>query len=446
MSLVQFFRILWARRSIILIATFACLLGAVVIGKIIPARFKADSRVMLDIVKPDPVTGEVITSGFARAYVKTQIELITDERIAAPVAEKLAWTSSPQLAAQYQARDTSDARDFRRWLADRVIQGTSASLIEGSNILEISYTTSSPVTAAKVADTIRQTYIDQAIAFRRDDAMSNADWFQKQADRIRDQLTAAQKRKSDFERANGIVLGADNVDEESKRLAALGSAQQVGAAAAPSAPIVTQANPEAGRLAQADAAIAAASRTLGPNNPQLQDLRRQRDAIAAAAAASRPTVIQAPSARSGPSIGALYGAQVAKVLAQRGKVDEARQLATDVTVLSDQYAKTSARAADLQQQSQSTESGLTPLGTATAPQSPSFPNWPLLIFGSIGLGLALGVVTSLFIEMIGRRVRGGEDLRLGEVPLLGIMSRPAPQGGLLLRLLPRRLRPATGAM
>lgn len=445
MRLTQFFRILWARRSIVMIATLACLLGAVVIGKIFPARFKADSRVMLDIVKPDPVTGEVISSGFARAYVKTQIELITDERIAAPVAEKLGWTSSPQLAAQYQERGSSDTRDFRRWLADRVIQGTSASLIEGSNILEISYTTSSPVTAAKVADTIRQTYIDQAIAFRRDDAMSNADWFQKQADRIRDQLTAAQKRKSDFERANGIVLGADNVDEESKRLAALGSAQQVGAAT-PSAPVVTPANSEAGRLAQADAAVAAAARTLGPNNPQLQDLRRQRDAIAAAASASRPTVIQAPSAHSGPSIGALYGAQVAKVLAQRGKVDEARQLATDVTVLSDQYAKTSARAADLQQQSQSTESGLTPLGTATSPQKPSFPNWPLLIFGSIGLGLALGILTSLFVEMVGRRVRGGDDLRFGEVPLLGVMSRPAPRGSFFSRLIPMPLRAAAESM
>lgn len=446
MSLVQFFRILWARRSVIVLATVACLLGAALVGKLIPARFKADSRVMLDIVKPDPVTGEVIASGFARAYVKTQIELITDERIAAPVAEKLGWTASPQLAAQYQARDSQDTRDFRRWLSDRVIQGTSAGLIEGSNILEISYTTSSPLIAAKVADTIRQTYIDQAISFRREDAMNNADWFHKQADRVREQLSAAQKRKSDFERANGIVLGADNVDEESKRLAALGSAQQVGAAAAPGAPIVTPANPEAGRLAQADAAITAASRTLGPNNPQLQDLRRQRDAIASAAAASRPTVIRAPSASSGPSIGALYGAQVSKVLAQRGKVDEARQLATDVTVLSEQYAKTSARAADLQQQAQSTESGLTALGTATAPQSPSFPNWPLLIFGSLGLGLALGILTALLVELLGRRVRGGEDLRMAEVPLLGVMSRPAASGTFFSRLRPKILQPVAEAI
>lgn len=446
MSMIQFFRILWARRWIVVVATLACLLGAAVIGKIFPARFKADSRVMLDIVKPDPVTGEVIASGFARAYVKTQIELIRDDRIAGPVADKIGWTSSPQLAAQYQARDASDTRDFRRWLSDRIIQGTTADLIEGSNILEISYTTSSPLSAAKIADAIRQTYIDQAISFRREDAATNAAWFQKQADRIRDQLAAAQKRKSDFERANGIVLGADNVDEESKKLAALAGASQGAATVTGGAPVVTPANPEAAKLGQADAAIANAAKALGPNNPQLQDLRRQRDAIAAAASASRPTITSAPSVRSGPSINAIYGAQMAKVLAQRGKVDEARQLAADVNVLTEQYQKTASRAADLQQQSQSTESGLTPLGSATAPQSPTFPNWPLLIFGSVALGLGLGVLVSIFVELLGRRVRGGEDLRLGEVPLLGVMSAPVKAGGLLSRLRLARTRRSAEAM
>lgn len=442
MSLVQFFRILWARRSIVLIATLACLFGAVLVGKLIPARFKADSRVMLDIVKPDPVTGEVIASGFARAYVKTQIELITDQRIAAPVAEKLGWTASPQLAAQYQARGSSDTRDFRQWLADRIIQGTNADLIEGSNILDISYTSSSPATASKVADTLRQTYIEQAISTRREEATNNADWFQKQADRVRVQLTEAQKRKTDFERANGIVLGSDNVDEESKRLAALGGVAPVSSAGGSGAPVVTPANPEAGKLAAADAAIAAAATTLGPNNPQLRDMRRQRDALANSIASSRPTISAAPAGRSAPSVAALYGAQMAKVLAQRGKVDEARQLAADVTVLDDQYRKTSARAVDLLQQSQSTESGLTPLGNATAPQTPSFPNWPLLIFGSLGLGFAMGILVSLLVELLGRRVRGGEDLRMDDVPLLGVMSRPRPlRRGLVSRLIPRRLRP-----
>lgn len=434
MGLVQFFRILWARRSILLLTTLSCLVGAVLIARALPARYLATSRVMLDIVKPDPVTGEVIASGFARAYVKTQIELIRDYRVAGKVVDQLGWTSSPELSAAYERRPASDTRDFRRWLAQQVIDNTSASLIDTSNILEIRYSTTSADAAARVSDAIRQAYIDQAVSFRRDDAANNANWFRQQATRIRAELAAAEKRKADFERANGVVLEDNNTDVESSRLTALAAASAAGPT--PSAPVsVGGANPGDAQLAQANVAVANAQRTLGPNNPELQAMIKQRDAIAASAASSR--VVTRAGGPTGPSLSSLYSAQQAKVLAQRGKVGEARQLGADVAVLRDQYAKTAARAADLEQQGQSTESGLTLLGSAVAPQSPAFPKWPLIIFGSIALGLVLGILVSLVAELLARRVRGIEDLRLPGIPVLGMMARaPRRRTGLFSRLNP----------
>ena len=82
MGLTQLFRIFAARRWLIIGTTFTCLFGATLVALILPPRYEATTRVMLDIIKPDPVTGEVIASGAARAYVKTQIELIRDYRIA----------------------------------------------------------------------------------------------------------------------------------------------------------------------------------------------------------------------------------------------------------------------------------------------------------------------------------------------------------------------------
>ena len=180
----------------------------------------------------------------------------------------------------------------------------------------------------------------------------------------------------------------------------------------------------AAQLAQADAAIASAEKVLGPNNPDLLNMKRQRAAIVEAA---RSLTVKPTS--SGPSVASLYGAQQAKVLAQRGKTNEARQLATDVAVLREQYQKASVRAAELQQQSESGEAGFTLLGNAVAPQNPDFPKWPLLIFGALGLGTALGVMLALAIELFGRRVRGIEDLYYERVPVLGMMTttHPVPQ-------------------
>lgn len=443
MGLIQLFRIFWSRRWLLLATTLTCLVGAVMIVRLIPPRYEAESRVMLDIIKPDPVTGQVLASGSARAYVKTQIELIKDYRIAGKVVDELGWTNAPELAAAYQRRAPSDTRDFRRWLAQRVIDNTDASLIDASNILEIRFFSSSPPAAAKVADTVRKAYVDQAIALKREDAVNNAAWFSSQAEILRDKLTQAEKRKADFERENGIILQDNNVDTETARLAALASVtptQQtttVGGETSVAAPSV------APQLAAADAVIENARRELGPNNPQLQAMLQQRAALAASAPAAQSRVAPTRVVPVGPSIGSMFSAQQARVLARRGKVSEAQRLATDVAVLRAQYEKTSARALELTQQGEATESGLTLLGNATAPQSPAFPKWPLVIFGSIALGLVLGLLVGLTAELLARRVRGMEDLHLPDVPVIGLMARPQPSGR--RRFFPRfigSLRPA----
>ncbi len=416
MSFVQFFRILWARRWIVAGATLACFGAALLASMLLPTRYTAQSRVMLDVVKPDPVTGQVIATTFARAYTKTQTELIRDYRVTGAVVDDLGWTRSPELLARYNARSSDDSRDFRRWLAQGIADATSATLIEGSNILEISYSTGSPEVARLVADAIRAAYVNQSLAFKRESAGKSADWFDGQVVKVRGQLAAAEARKTAYERANNIVLQDDQSGTEEARLKALASTSAAPAAAAMAA---GGASPAALQVAQLDAQIAAAAASLGPNHPELIDLRRRRAALAGAAAQERSS---AGVVSGGPSLAGQVTAQQAKVIAQRDKIDALRQLQADVLVLRDQYNKTAARAGDLRQQAESNEAGLTLLGSAVAPQNPSFPNMPLIIFGSIGFGLGLGVLAALITELLSRRVRGVEDLVQTGVPVIVVIG------------------------
>jgi polysaccharide biosynthesis transport protein len=78
------------------------------------------------------------------------------------------------------------------------------------------------------------------------------------------------------------------------------------------------------------------------------------------------------------------------------------------------------------------------LGSAVAPANPVFPNWPLILFGSIALGLGLGVLVALITELLSRRVRGVEDLAATGVPVIAILM-PANETArepARLRLLP----------
>lgn len=423
MSILQFFRILMARKWLIVGATLSCVLGAYSLTLILPAQWKADSRVMLNLLKPDPVTGQVIGQA-ARAYVATQIELITDYTVAGQVVDQLGWLNDPALIAQYRARSKHDVRDFRRWAADIIIKGTKVNNPEGSNILEIEYTATTPENAKAVADAIRQAYIDTNLTNRRVDATRDADWYEQQAQKAKQALDAADVAKAAYQKQNGIVLQDDKVDVDTARLRALAS-QGAGSMIAP--PVATSS--AALELTQLDAQIAQSAQTLGPNHPQLKEMKARRDALAALVTKEQNSMTAQAQAANAAAAGAgvlerAVQAQKARVMAQSDKLGRLLQLQTDLELKRDEYNKTAARAAQLRQEAAVADAGITSLGVAATPKDPKFPNMPLIIFGSLGLGIGVGVLTALLAELVDRKVRSVEDLSNAvDVPVLAVIGR-----------------------
>jgi succinoglycan biosynthesis transport protein ExoP len=426
MSIVQFLRIFWARRLFILAATVSCLVGAYVVTLIIPPRWQAHSRVMLNLLKPDPVTG-VTMGAAARVYAATQVELITDYAVAGQVADQLGWLSDPALIEAYEHRSRNDKRDFRRWLAQLVIDNTKAEILQDSNILEITYTATTPDAAKGVADALRTAYLNASLQFQRDDAQRNAEWFSAQADKAKTAYDAAVAARTDYEKANGIVMADDKTDVDSARLQALAS--QAGVAPAMVAAGATQSSASAIELAQVDAQISEDSKTLGPNHPDLLALRARRQVLAGLVAqdqAAAKAAIGAASSASAATVGALeraVTAQKAKVIGKADKIGTLTQLQSEVDLRHDEFTATSAKAAQFRQEAALSDSGLTPLGAAVTPKSPQFPNYMLIIPGSLFLGLAVGVLVALLMELFGRRVRGVEDLAsVVDLPLLAVVA------------------------
>ena len=198
MNIVQFFRILLARRAIILVTLLASLLTAITISQLLPPRYEARSRVILDIIKPDPVTGQLLATNMLRNYISTQIQLIKDVQTAGPVIDKLGWANDPALIQSYANATNGEGTDIRRWLAQQIVDSTTANLVEGSNILEIGYQGSSPEFAKQIADLIRDTFIETNLRNQRETAGRTADWYRDQADRAQRTLTLShcERRKS----------------------------------------------------------------------------------------------------------------------------------------------------------------------------------------------------------------------------------------------------------
>lgn len=423
MSILQFARILWARRMIILLAPLLLVVIATVAVFVLPPKYEAKSRVMLDVIKPDPVTGQVLSSPFLRAYIQTQTELIKDDAMSARVIQSLNLTNDADLQEGYAKRKAEEAEDnFTTWASRVMAKSVDAHLIEGSNIIEITFTDKDPDKARDVANALAKVYIDANLQDRREGARRNADWYDAQANKAREQLLAAEAAKSSFERETGLVLQDDKVDIDSARLAALASA-----AAAPiiTAPSSQSASPASLELAQLDSAIAQASKTLGPNHPDLIAMRRRHDVLSAQVDQERQAVNAAATATISASrvTQGMLEAQKAKVMAQRDKVEKLRLMQDEIDVRRDQLNKASARAAELRQEADVAATAVSLLGDALKPDDPKFPNKPLFIGGALGGGLAMGLGFAILLEIVQRRVRSADDLRaaLG-VPVLTIIS------------------------
>lgn len=425
MSLTQFFAILLARRWMIISAMLASLVGAFLVVLLVPPRYTADTRVVLDVIKPDPVTGQTMSPQFTRAYTQTQIQLIQDSRVAGAVVDELGWSRDPTMLARYAV--PGDPNGARRALAQTIIDRTNAKLLEGSNIMEISYTGSSPDAARTVADALRRAYIHAAVQTKRDSAAESADWYDAQADKARQLLNIAEDTKAQFERQHGVIMTDDKTDIDSQRLAALSGTSAGPAVSAPVMPVGSSS--ASTELASVDAQIAQASRTLGANNPMLVQLQQKRNVLASQVAQERAVssaaVSVARSAANAASAGtAALQAQKARVLANSENLAKLRQLQNDVDVRRDQYAKATQAAAQLRAQSATDDAGVTVLSDAVAPESPSFPKIPLVVFGALALGLALGLLSALLTELLNRRLRTVRDLQdvVTGAPLLAVVS------------------------
>lgn len=451
MSLFQFLRILWAHRWVTLVTTVCTLVGAFIAILIVPPRYEAVSRVMLNTLKPDPVTGEVISSVGSRTYIATQTELIKDYAVAGKAVDQLNWASSPDVITQYQLTNTG-GMDIRRWLAQRIISGTTVKVVTGTNILEIAYRASSPTEAKSMADALRNAYIESTLDTRRREATRTADWYETQATKERALLNAADAAKTAYEKENGVIMQGDT-DVDTARLRALS-----GQAAAPAtmvAPVLPVSAPSASQLAQIDAAIVQASKNLGPNHPQMVQLRAQRATIAQIVAQEMAASRAAAGAAAGAanaSANALQrevDQQTSKVIEKRDKIERLTQLQAEVNLRREQYNKSMARIVELRQEASVADTGITTLGEAVTPQNPSFPNKPLILGGALGLGFGLGILLSLLLELFGRRVRSVEDMQSAlDVPLLAVIDGPPSSGRrgqfLKLRSITRWRRPARG--
>ncbi len=446
----------------------ATVIAAILLNLVLPNQYTSTASIVVD-AKPDPITGATGMAALAlQAYVTTQADVISSERVAQRVVKVLKLDSMPELQERWR-KSTNGVGDISIWLADYLLAKKLAvtpghdNPAQPSNVIDIAVKWSDAKTAAALANAFAQVAIETNIELKVEPARQYAAWFVKRSHDLRVDLEAKQKRLTDFQRAAGIVATDEKLDVENERLNQLSTAlvavqnerqdsqsrqRQVNTGSNDSLPEVLQ-NPLIGSLknslSDAEAKETDVAARLGKNHPDYQ-------AAAAAVATLRARIAQ-ETQKIASSLGSTVRVdqqreselrqavelQKKRVLDLKHQHDQSAVLDGDVQAAQRDLDAVNQRLAQSNLEGQTQQTNVVLLTSASVPVKPSSPKALLNIGLGLFLGVVLGIGVALLLEVREPRIREDEELlTLLGVPMLGrIYSVKSPPIGSLALGLPQ---------
>jgi protein tyrosine kinase modulator len=457
-DLIQFIRLLRARRRLFW-SVFGSIVGvAIALTFILPKTYFGEAAVIVDSKISDPVTGLVIPQQLESTNIATQIDVISSHNVALKVVDKLKLALIPEVKERF-IEDTDGEGSIRDWLAEGLLRRLEVKPARLSNLVIIRFKANDPVFAATVANAFSDAYIQTSMELTADPARRQAAWFETQLAQLRESVDMAQRRLSEYQRKQNMIgMTEDHLDVENAKLAEL-TTQLV---SAQSLMYDTRT-----RLKQMDAALEKGQLEELPDilgNPVLQsmkvDLVRAQGSLAQTAqrfdrnhpqyisAAAQVTALQSKMAAeiqtakgsisqtaeiAEKRAAQLQGAvdqQKKRILDMKRRHDELDVLNQEVLAAQHAYDTASQRASEVRLQGHLDQSNIAVLNPAIPPLKPARPSLKINLAIGLVLGMMFAMGTVLVAELRNRRIRTEEDVTqysglvvLAELPRLAKRTR-----------------------
>jgi polysaccharide biosynthesis transport protein len=427
MSLQHFLAILRARWMIACGTLAIVVITAVALSMIMPKRYTAVGKVMIDTRSGDPVAGLMFNGQVPPSYIGTQVDILTSERVAQRVIKLLKLDEN--LSLQEQWRNITEGQgSFNAWLADLLSKNLAVKQSRESSAIEISYQGADPNFAAALTNAYIKAYIDTSIEMRVEPAKLYAAMFDEQAKSLREKVEQAQARLSEYQKSKQLIATDERLDIESARLNEL-STQLVMIQAASIETSSRQAqtannsdklqevlnNPliagVKADLVRGESRLKEMQSRFGDAHPQVLEVRANVNELRArleqetkkvsGGIGVNNTVMQSRENQ----IRAALEAQRQRVLALKATRDEANVLAKDVENAQRAYDALTIKFNQSALESRANQTNISVLKEASPPLDPSFPKLWINLALAIALGSALACVSAIGVELADPRLR-----------------------------------------
>ena len=194
---------LFNRKWLIICTLFTSIVATAVFTSLTPEKYESRMRFLVKNVRVDaPVTTrkdeQVVadTGEISESQISSEIELLKSRDLLADVVKKTGLAGAANPAAGQTDGDIE--RAVYKLEKDLILNA-----VKKANIIEVSYSSTTPQTAALVLNTLGQLYFEKRQKLHRPPGTS--DFFKGQADQYEEDLRAAENKFSTFEQQKDAV-------------------------------------------------------------------------------------------------------------------------------------------------------------------------------------------------------------------------------------------------
>ena len=228
MGFAALLRILGMRWPIVLVASLCGLAASFFAAALLPPKYDATSRVLVDSIQRNTLTGLVEPRVRVAEFLGQQAAIASSRTVAIEVLDRL---ESDGILVVDDLRDEwtkqtggilLGGNDLRLWAADRLLANLSVEANSLESTLSLTYRADQPTLAAQVANAFASSYMATVQEQKQLRYFKNARGFSDETSLLAEDVSSARRDLADFRERSGILpIGAQEIEGAELELAAL---------------------------------------------------------------------------------------------------------------------------------------------------------------------------------------------------------------------------------
>jgi len=202
---------LFRHRRLVLFSFLGIFLGAVLAALVLPKQYQSEMKILVKRGRVEASLGVQPQPAISEEELNSEVELLKGHDLLEKVVvacgldharEGHLWDSWTGTAKAASAPPEGEEPRVSR-AVNRLESQLQIAPIKKTSLIRVSYASSDPERSAKVLATLANLYLEKHVAVYR--APGAFDFFQRETERYRTELTAAEKRVEEFDRSEGVV-------------------------------------------------------------------------------------------------------------------------------------------------------------------------------------------------------------------------------------------------